>query len=645
MLDDSNAKEMEAALREEEELDVPDGMTLEEWQRIQEEAQAEEEFIADREDTVRPMVFQKKNEDGTFKTIDTRPKTHSVDASDGVLGSGDLETGFGEPISNEEELRKESVKDDIDPISKTGDAAEPVADAPVEDSNLGGDAVAEEPVATDSLDDAASTDEPAAEPEAPAEEPATEEAPAAEEKPAEEAPAEETPAEEAPAEDPMREGVKEASSADIPAATDTPTPIPGGMPTSPVTADAPAVQPAEPKKKKKTGLIIGLIIAVLLIAGGIVGAILFINAHEAPEQKVKDAVSNIFRAKTVGATKVGAIESGKLPYIGMNVKSGSTEMGEMSMSFDFAIKGTGTFYLKVGGLDAVVDNLMKTMPTGDSSSQEMNKKITDIVLNPVNNKWIALDFDDEEVKATASCMSESMSAVLSEGFRNKAGDAFEKYPFVKYKKDSKVENRNGIDYYEVEIDDELSEKFSKELENADELKTFESCTSKFTGAGTATKTSARKVTETVYDDEGLDWDDDAGDHSSPIADIAKDRTQTIKFGISSWSHELQAIEVISEDKDGKKDVANFTFKEISEGDVKDAKSIEDIVKTIMNDLPDVLAEYGCEAAMEQMDEEDFKEYYGSKKECIDVTKEELGEQFNINNMLGGISTTAIRHSI
>ena len=57
-----------------------------------------------------------------------------MDASDGVFGSGDLETGFGEPISNEEELRKESVKeDDIDPISKTGDAAEPVADAPVED--------------------------------------------------------------------------------------------------------------------------------------------------------------------------------------------------------------------------------------------------------------------------------------------------------------------------------------------------------------------------------------------------------------------------------------------------------------------------------------------------------------------------------
>ena len=79
--------------------------------------------------------------------------------------------------------------------------------------------------------------------------------------------------------------------------------------------------------------------------------------------------------------------------------------------------------------------------------------------------------------------------------------------------------------------------------------------------------------------------------------------------------------------------------------MKNAKSIEDIVKTIMNDLPDVLAEYGCGAAMEQMGEEDFKEYYGSKKECIDVTKEELGEQFNINNMLGGISTTAIRHSI
>ena len=40
MLDDDNAKEMEAALREEEEQDMPDGMTPEEWRRVREEAQA-----------------------------------------------------------------------------------------------------------------------------------------------------------------------------------------------------------------------------------------------------------------------------------------------------------------------------------------------------------------------------------------------------------------------------------------------------------------------------------------------------------------------------------------------------------------------------------------------------------------------------
>ena len=61
MLDDDNSKEIEAALREDEELDIPDGVTSEEWRQIQEEAQAEEEFIADREDTVKPLVFQKKN--------------------------------------------------------------------------------------------------------------------------------------------------------------------------------------------------------------------------------------------------------------------------------------------------------------------------------------------------------------------------------------------------------------------------------------------------------------------------------------------------------------------------------------------------------------------------------------------------------
>jgi hypothetical protein len=147
------------------------------------------------------------------------------------------------------------------------------------------------------------------------------------------------------------------------------------------------------------------------------------------------------------------------------------------------------------------------------------------------------------------------------------------------------------------------------------------------------------------EDEDYVWVDDAGDQASPITTVMEDRTQKIKFGITSWSHELQAVEVISETKDGKQDVFNFTFKEISESDVKDAKSIEEIVKTIMTDLPKAAAEYSCNAALEEYGQEQFDEYYGTVEDCIESMQEELGKQMDVSQMLGGVTTTALRTAV
>ena len=391
MLDDDNSKEIEAALREDEEQDIPDGVTPEEWQRIQEEAQAEEEFISDREDTVKPLVFTKK--DGS--AID-EPKTRSVDASDGVLGSGNLEGGFGEPISNEHELRKESMEEDKSPISNTDDAAESVADVPAEDSGIAGDEVTAEPVSADSSVDAAPTSEPEAEPALPA------------------------------AENPADPSVVAAPSADVPTATETPTQIPGGMPTSPVPADATvAAAGAEPKKKKKTGLIIGLVVFFLLIVGGGIAAFLLYNAHEAPEQQVKDAISNVLNAKTLGATKVAAIESGKLPYIKMSVSSEATE--GLNMSTEFSLKGNSSFYVKVDGLTDLSKNLAGQFSSSlDADTSKFVTKIIDSIIKPIDNTWIVASIEDAESKATASCIQESIDGISSESFRKKLSDNFDK---------------------------------------------------------------------------------------------------------------------------------------------------------------------------------------------------------------------------
>ena len=610
MLDDDNSKEIEAALREDEELDIPDGVTSEEWKQIQEEAQAEEEFIADREDTVKPLVFTKK--DGT--AID-EPKTRSIDASDGVLGSGELETEFGEPINNEHELRKESMEEDKNLISNTDDAAESVADVPAEDSGIGNE-VAAEPVSADAPVDAAPTSEPEAEP-----------APAAE--------------------NPNDPSVVAAPSADVPAATDTPTPIPGGMPMSPVSADASvAATGAEPKKKKKTGLIIGLVVFFLLIIGGGIAAFLLYNAHEAPEQQVKDAISNVLNAKTLGATKVAAIESGKLPYIKMSVSSESAE--GVSMSAEFALKGNSAYYIKAGGLSELGKNLAGQLgSSGNEETGEFVSKLVDSIIKPVDNTWIVLSIDDAEGKAAASCIQESIDGISSESFRKKMSDNFDKYPFIAYKKDSKIENRDGINYYEVEIDEDLQKKFSEAMEDAEELKSFESCMEKNGIGGSTVKKTAARLSATKEEDEDIMGYDDAGEHDSgfSIGTYAKDKDTVIKLGITSWSHELQAIEMVSTDKEGKKDTANFTFKTIDEGDVKDAKTVEQLIEELSGAVKNAITEYAETYAVKYCKEaerdygEEFKEYFGTQSECVGYMKDQVNsmmEGFDVSSLMGGL---------
>lgn len=610
MLDDDNSKEIEAALREDEELDIPDGVTSEEWKQIQEEAQAEEEFIADREDTVKPLVFTKK--DGT--AID-EPKTRSIDASDGVLGSGELETEFGEPINNEHELRKESMEEDKNLISNTDDAAESVADVPAEDSGIGNE-VAAEPVSADAPVDAAPTSEPEAEP-----------APAAE--------------------NPNDPSVVAAPSADVPAATDTPTPIPGGMPMSPVSADASvAATGAEPKKKKKTGLIIGLVVFFLLIIGGGIAAFLLYNAHEAPEQQVKDAISNVLNAKTLGATKVAAIESGKLPYIKMSVSSESAE--GVSMSAEFALKGNSAYYIKAGGLSELGKNLAGQLgSSGNEETGEFVSKLVDSIIKPIDNTWIVLSIDDAEGKAAASCIQESIDGISSESFRKKMSDNFDKYPFIAYKKDSKIENRDGINYYEVEIDEDLQKKFSEAMEDAEELKSFESCMEKNGIGGSTVKKTAARLSATKEEDEDIMGYDDAGEHDSgfSIGTYAKDKDTVIKLGITSWSHELQAIEMVSTDKEGKKDTANFTFKTIDEGDVKDAKTVEQLIEELSGAVKNAITEYAETYAVKYCKEaerdygEEFKEYFGTQSECVGYMKDQVNsmmEGFDVSSLMGGL---------
>lgn len=121
--DDDNAREIELALHEDDEPEEVDPMSPEERRIINEEAKAEEEFIADREDSVNPMFFEKTEDE---KKEENQPNVAAEQELDGAFGSGGLvEEEPDDPISNEEELRKEGADIDYMPIDITP-AIEPV---------------------------------------------------------------------------------------------------------------------------------------------------------------------------------------------------------------------------------------------------------------------------------------------------------------------------------------------------------------------------------------------------------------------------------------------------------------------------------------------------------------------------------------
>ena len=258
-----------------------------------------------------------------------------------------------------------------------------------------------------------------------------------------------------------------------------------------------------------------------------------------------------------------------------------------------------------------------------------------------------MSIDDAEGKAAASCIQESIDGISSESFRKKMSDNFDKYPFIAYKKDSKIENRDGINYYEVEIDEDLQKKFSEAMEDAEELKSFESCMEKNGIGGSTVKKTAARLSATKEEDEDIMGYDDAGEHDSgfSIGTYAKDKDTVIKLGITSWSHELQAIEMVSTDKEGKKDTANFTFKTIDEGDVKDAKTVEQLIEELSGAVKNAITEYAETYAVKYCKEaerdygEEFKEYFGTQSECVGYMKDQVNsmmEGFDVSSLMGGL---------
>lgn len=656
---DDNEKAIEAALHEDDEAEAQekdDGLTPEQRQVILEEAIAEEEFIADQEDKINPMLF------GDEPAVEEKPETPEDNVLDGAYGSGNLELDFSDgPISNEEELRKENVNEDnlnptpvpADDAMNTGfpdpvdaQASEPAfvepvdaAPAPAEDAGT---------TTADSFGDAMMSNDPvnAMPEETPAVEPMAEPVtPVMESAPAMEPVAEPAPVVETPAPAPEA------------AAPVVPTPIPAGMPLGGTEAPAQTVADlATPPKKKKTGLIIFLVILFVLLGGGAVAGVLLYNAHEAPEKQVSDAIDNLFVTNVFGTVANSvSVASGNVPVWNMSITNDKSFEGKY-ITASMAFKDEKNFFVKVAGIKDVANKTIednnKKEKVIDETSDKMVKDFIDGVFDPIEDKWIKLSTDGLDEKY--SCLTETTYKLTSASFREKAKAIYDKAPFISYRKDSVVVERDGVKFYEIEENKENSKKFSEEIAKTDEVKAVSACAEEalqglvgeFLGGGNEIDFDDDWQTNLDFDDDwdtSFSFDDDEEDVATKKEDEEKDNT-VVKLGIKPMSHELTAIEIVTDggEEDGKT-TALMTFgidqKSSDLDSAKEPKEVaEEIVKNLekaISGMMDTALEEGCKE-MKTDNPSAFKEQFGTVDKCVDVMKEELGldqKEFDLSDII------------
>ena len=631
MPDDSNAREMEAALHEDDELEVEeDPRTPEEKRIIEEEALAEEEFIADQEDTVNPLIFD--DEDIPKEEKPDESKDESLEGAFGSEGLAEEEPVI--PISNEEELRKESVNEDELKTAPMSDdfGTDSNPDAVVDEissleTELGTDgdaAMAAETEAAAQFDNVAEA-APVAETAAPVAEPA----PAAPEA--------------APAPEPAPMATEPAPApAPEPVAPAAPQPIPAGMPTSSTPAAAPAPA-AEQPKKKKTGLIVAILIILVLLVGGAIAGVIWYNQHEAPEKQVSDAIENILDAPVLGTVaKSATIAAGNTPAVAFDYKSEDEPFKGGSLNAEIAFKDSSSVYFKVAGVKTIIDEAKKDAldddDTDESTSKLMNE-LYDKISDAIEDKWIVAKIESTE--GQYKCLTEVGDKLMGTEFRNKISATYKAHPFVKLKEGATVQTRDGVNYYEVEIDEKISKEFGEELKKTDELKEFTKCVEKITGLGG----------EVVYDDDETkdeeEWDYEIDEEFD--LDIKKEEDTSVEkilLGITPWTHELKAIEVdITDTKNDKKhDVVNISFGTVSDGDLDSATDVKKLVEDITKAVQDATTAYLKEYAKNYCEE--YKEYLGNMTvdECVDAMLKEYekyntGNNVNILNLMGNLTST------
>lgn len=587
-------------------------LDADEEKKIDEEAIAEEEFVADLEDTIEnPLVF-----DGDKITVENK-KNESASKPEreelpGAVGSGDL-IPEEKPFNNEEALRSENVNNDQNPFSP---------DSPSE-KGFGGPNIAPLEDAAETIAPAAAAAEAETVADASATNPST--GPATEESDAAQG-------------DNNTNSTENNTNAGIFASTE---PTATTAVTSDTAESAPTVQDlangANKPKKKKTGLIIGIVLAILLL-GLIGGGIAFYLIHESKERVIGDSIVNLIEAnarqfdgtytQTNLSDESDSYESFTLTFKGDNNSANFSGSGSLRIDLkegkDIELEVSGAYisndaiYVKINGIKKAIDDAMKegmsSSGSGLSSDDEMAfmMNIIGSIVKSLDDQWIKINASSlkpyADLKSGYDCMSNAIDGFAKEENKEKIVEAYKNHPFVMdAEKDSK--SSDGLNYYYIKSDSEESKAFSEEIGKIDFVKDFKSC---------ANIKSSK------------DDDDDESDLTSELS-----------IGISPWAHELKQIKGTAKSKEYSVEMdikISYDDKSVT-APTGDAKTLDDLAKDLSKSIKDALSEQIATMCKE------YKTYGESVYNyCVEQYTKELDKEFNFENIINsghGMINTSI----
>lgn len=138
-------------------------------------------------------------------------------------------------------------------------------------------------------------------------------------------------------------------------------------------------------------------------------------------------------------------------------------------------------YFKLGNLGNVLSkDLIKSFFGGENSGDD-GALLGQIMVNVSKNledKWYKISVDDikdEKVKQTLSCTGDSVKELNASKVRKQIAELYEKNTYLTVKDNKLDKEEGGLNYYKLEVNKEKAKAFSKAVEELDSVKKFTKC--------------------------------------------------------------------------------------------------------------------------------------------------------------------------